>query len=127
MDRNDQELKELYLLGREESRDAPDFDVLMARNSSPETHHRRWKGPLLFAAAAAILLGLSFALFAPFAEENLSSETGALAVQSSSLKSSSTTAAVNEQVSPEWEELLEFADSLWEWEPETDFLLAYEG
>ena len=118
MERDERELKELYLQARQNEREAPDFDELIARSG----HRRRqvWTPILSLAAMVLLLLGAGIFL-AEFTGEEVD-DVGApyLQVEATSMKE---TEMVAQELSDEWEELLEFADSLWEWESPSDFLL----
>lgn len=116
-DQHDRDLKDLYQAARTaESESPPDFDELLARSSSrTASKDKKTPWPRRLAAAAAL-----FALL-----------VGAYLVDRSTpepaLDSSPAVEAIAQESSgandADWEELLDYADSLWEWESPSDFLL----
>ena len=118
MERDERELKDLYLQARNEERAAPDFDELMARSGRKQ--RQVWTPVLSLAAMVLVLMGAGV-FFTQFSGER-SGDSGAAYLQAEAI-SVKETEMVAQEMGDDWEELLEFADSLWEWESPSDFLL----
>lgn len=123
MEHDERQLKELYLSARKGEEKAPDFDELLSRSSRSSKKERN-RAPLWSLAAMVLLLLAAGVVFSqiPTPVEEFSGESRIRAESVEALEVNGVGMAAREG-DEEWEELLEFADSLWEWESPTDFLL----
>ncbi len=114
-DQHDRDLKDLYKAARTaESESPPDFDELLARSSSASKNTKNpWLKRLAAAAALFTLLVGAYLVDRSTPEPALDSSPAVEAIAQES-------SAANDA---DWEELLDYADSLWEWESPSDFLL----
>lgn len=120
MNGDDRELRELYRRGRGEGEEAPGFDELMTRSRGRRgIGGRRWAA--VMAAAAAVLLAVGTFGTGEGEESGDEIESGGAVVMEVEMDREVMVEADKEE---KWEELMEFADEVWAWEGETDFLLA---
>ncbi len=118
---DDRLLKELYNQGRpHEEEDPPEFSSMMEQARTSSRQKNADQRPLWFAAAAAVLLAVTMALIVMTPAGDKPDHRAEIA---ESVEPSPAATAVALENGEEWEELLEFADQIWEEEFPTDFLL----
>ncbi len=129
---DDQFLRELYNQGHPNREvEPPDFDEVMSR-ARASTQRRPWqRRPVWMGAAAAAVVAafLGFALLWPdltLTDDEPDPSTviaESVEPQWDDLEPAPAVESLAVEDQERWEELLEFADEIWEWESPTDFLL----
>ena len=134
MDRRDDErLRALYIeTRRAEDQEAlqgmASYDELMARRRQAKPRARSLLGgfrgrSLAYAAIAAVLLSLAFFYGLRQDEAAAPEHREAALVAEADAPEMIAEAPELQRFDERWEELLEFADELWEWESPTEYLL----
>jgi hypothetical protein len=131
VEENDQFLRELYNQGRpNQDVEPPDFEEVMNR-AQASTRREGWRRrPVWMGAAAAVLVAtLAWLLLtlepSPAEDEPEPSAVAAEAVVAewNEEEGAPTVEGLVAEDYERWEDLLEFADEIWDWESPTDFLL----
>ncbi len=118
---DDRLLKELYNQGRpHQGEEPPEFSSVIdeARSASPQTGSGRYT--MWLAAAAAVILAVAATSILISPDGDTPDRSVELAEPVEPLPAATTVALNNGE---QWEELLEFADQVWEQEYPSDFLL----
>lgn len=122
--RDDQLLKELYNQARPEAGDAPDFEAMMARAKAAEqVPPWRSRAPLWAAAAVAVAALGGLLLFGVPDLGSPGDANGGFAKEAAPTLDAIEGEKVARNGDDSWEELIDWADDLWEEDFPSDFLL----